>query len=66
MEDLDLSRRLAATGRIHIVRRPAVAVSGRRYVAHPWSTAAMMNTFPVLARAGVPLRWLARVYGRPR
>jgi rSAM/selenodomain-associated transferase 2 len=65
MEDLELSRRLGRLGRIETV--PAeVRVSGRRFLARPLRSAAMMRLLPLLYRLGVPPRVLARLYGDPR
>ncbi len=63
-EDLELSQRLWRHGRVRVLPQ-RVQVSARRYVAHPWRTAAMMNTLPVLYRLGVPTPWLARWYRGP-
>jgi rSAM/selenodomain-associated transferase 2 len=64
-EDLDFSRRLRRAGRV--VRLPAsVKVSGRRFMARPVFYTCLMNVMPVLYRAGVPPRVLARVYGHVR
>ncbi len=65
MEDLELSRRLRAVGKICTV--PAmVIVSGRRFLARPISSALLMKSFPLLYRLGVPPRLLASLYGNPR
>ena len=65
MEDVALSRRLRAQGRIVTV--PAtVRVSGRRFLAHPVTSTLALWTFPMLHRLGVPPRVLARWYGNPR
>ena len=65
MEDLDLARRLSKVGRIRVV--PArVRVSGRRFVAHPFTQTVLVNLFPLAFRMGVPSRWLAALYGSPR
>ena len=64
-EDLELARRLRRIGRIVVDREP-VQVSGRRFVARPFYFLAVMSMFPVLYRLGVPVEWLARVYGDPR
>lgn len=61
MEDLALSQKLRAAGRIRIV--PArVRVSGRRFVQHPLSDTLLVNLFPALFRLGVPAAWLAHFY----
>jgi rSAM/selenodomain-associated transferase 2 len=65
LEDVELARRLRRVGRL-VVRREAVEVSARRWAAHPWRTAAVMNTFPMLYRLGVTPERLARWYGAPR
>jgi hypothetical protein len=62
---VELARRLRRVGRL-VVRREAVEVSARRWAAHPWRTAAVMNTFPMLYRLGVTPERLARWYGAPR
>jgi len=65
MEDVALSRRLRAQGRIVTV--PAIVrVSGRRFLAHPVTSTLALWTFPMLHRLGVPPRVLARWYGNPR
>jgi len=65
MEDLEFARRLRREGKIRTV--PAsVAVSGRRFLAHPVSAALSMNLFPILFRLGVSPWFLARLYGNPR
>jgi len=65
LEDVELARRLWGVGRL-VVRPERVEVSARRWSAHPWRTAAVMNTFPLLYRLGVSPRRLARWYGAPR
>lgn len=65
LEDVELARRLRRVGAI-VTLPDAVAVSARRWAAHPLRTALVMNTFPTLARLGVPLSTLARWYGHPR
>jgi rSAM/selenodomain-associated transferase 2 len=65
MEDLELARRLRRVGRL--ARVPArVTVSARRFTARPFFSLAVMNTFPVLYRLGVPPDVLARIYGHVR
>lgn len=65
LEDLAMSQRLAARGRIAIV--PArVEVDGRRFVARPVYYTALDNVFPTLYRLGVPPGELARWYGKVR
>lgn len=65
MEDLELSRRLLAVGRIRTV--PAtVQVSGRRFTARPLYYTALVNLIPLLYRAGVSPRVIAGFYGDPR
>ena len=65
MEDLDLSRRLRALGRVVTV--PAtVRVSGRRFLARPLRSLLWMNSFPALYRLGLPPRALAALYGHVR
>ncbi len=62
LEDLELSRRLAARGRI--VRAPGrIRVSGRRFARRPAYYFALMNLCPLLYRLGVPPERLARAYG---
>jgi len=65
LEDVELARRLRRVGRV-VVRPEQVEVSGRRWSAHPWRTALVMNTFPALYRLGVSPERLARLYGAPR
>ncbi len=65
MEDVELSQRLAARGRIWTV--PAcVRVSGRRFAQAPLRSFAMMNSFPLLYRLGVSPGALERLYGAIR
>lgn len=61
MEDLELSRRLRRVGRIQIVKAQ-VQVSGRRFLASPVTDTLLINTFPLLYRAGVSAQTLARMY----
>ena len=62
MEDLELARRLRREGRIAYA--PArVECSARRFAARPIYYFLLMNIFPLLHRAGVPPRALARMYG---
>jgi len=65
MEDLALSQRLAARGRLARLS-PSVIVSGRRLLASPIWTTVLWNVFPSLFRAGVSARWLARLYPNRR
>lgn len=65
MEDLALSRRLRALGRIRVARHE-VRVSGRRFEAAPVYQTALVNTFPLLFALGVSPERLARWYGNPR
>ena len=65
LEDVGLARRLWSVGRL-VIADACVSVSGRRYAHSPLYYAAVMNSFPLLWRAGVPLEWLARAYGNPR
>lgn len=65
MEDLELSRRLWALGRVRTVPVP-VEVSGRRFLARPVYYSVIMNTFPMLYRLGVSPRDLARWYAHVR
>ena len=61
MEDLELSRRLRARGRI--VTLPfRVRVSGRRFLRHPLRATFLVNVFPLLYRLGVSPERLARIY----
>lgn len=65
MEDLELSRRLSAVGRLLTV--PAVVrVSGRRFVARPVFFTLVVNVFPALYRLGVSAERLARIYAHVR
>ena len=61
MEDLELSRRLQAVGRIRTVPR-SVRVSGRRFVARPVFFTLVVNIFPLLYRLGVPPSTLSALY----
>lgn len=65
LEDLTLSRRLAHLGTIRTCAA-RVQVSGRRFQARPFFYAACMTVTPALARAGVPIPTLARIYGNVR
>jgi rSAM/selenodomain-associated transferase 2 len=65
LEDLELARRLRCLGRIVTVPA-AVRVSGRRFVARPFTSVVAMRLLPVLYRLGVPPDVLARLYGHPR
>ncbi len=65
LEDVELAGRLWGIGRL-VVCPEHVEVSARRWSAHPWRTAAAMNTFPMLYRLGVSPQRLARWYGAPR
>jgi rSAM/selenodomain-associated transferase 2 len=65
MEDLELSLRLRAEGRIEIARA-SVRVSGRRFLAHPLRDTLLVNLMPLLFRAGVPASALASVYRHVR
>jgi len=65
LEDLEISRRLKAVGRIHIIPEP-IQVSGRRFLARPVFYTAVVNLFPWLYRAGVSAESLARFYGAVR
>jgi rSAM/selenodomain-associated transferase 2 len=61
MEDLALSRRLRARGRVRVV--PArVRVSGRRFLERPVFYTTLVNVYPALYRLGVPPSLLARFY----
>lgn len=62
MEDLELSRRLRALGRVRTVPE-VVQVSGRRFIARPVRSTLLMNVFPLLYRLGAPASALARLYG---
>lgn len=64
-EDLELSRRLRGVGTVRVLPS-VVQVSGRRFIARPVVSAAMMNLLPVLYRVGVPPRALAWLYGHVR
>jgi rSAM/selenodomain-associated transferase 2 len=65
MEDLELSMRLRRVGRLARVRA-RVRVSGRRFVARPISSLAVMNLFPALYRLGVSPAALEKIYGQVR
>jgi rSAM/selenodomain-associated transferase 2 len=65
LEDLTLSRRLAQLGTIRTCQA-RVKVSGRRFQARPFFYAAYMTVTPALARVGVPIPTLARLYGNVR
>jgi rSAM/selenodomain-associated transferase 2 len=65
LEDVGLARRLWTVGRL-VIAEACVSVSARRYADAPLYYAAVMNSFPLLWRAGVPPEWLARAYGDPR
>ena len=64
-EDLEFSRRLRREGALRVLP-VAVRVSGRRFMARPLASAALMNVLPVLYRLGVSPAALARVYGHVR
>ncbi|MBI5503764.1 MAG: TIGR04283 family arsenosugar biosynthesis glycosyltransferase [Deltaproteobacteria bacterium] len=65
MEDLELSRRLRAVGRIRVV--PAVVtVSGRRFLERPIYYFLLINLMPLLYCIGVPPRVLATFYANVR
>jgi rSAM/selenodomain-associated transferase 2 len=65
LEDVELARRLRRVGGLRVLPQ-RVEVSARRWRAHPWRTAWVMNSFPVLYRLGVPAERLAAWYGAPR
>lgn len=65
LEDVGLAERLWTVGRV-VTAPDAVTVSARRFAAAPLYYSAVMNTWPALRRAGVPLDWLAGRYGHPR
>nr|MBA3817827.1 glycosyltransferase family 2 protein [Deltaproteobacteria bacterium] len=65
MEDLELSRRLRRAGTIHRCDA-SVRVSGRRFIARPIVFTTLVNVFPLLYRAGVSPRTLARFYAHIR
>lgn len=65
MEDLELSMRLRRVGRLARVKA-RVRVSGRRFVARPISSLAVMNFFPALYRLGVSPSALEKIYGQVR
>jgi hypothetical protein len=52
-EDVEFSRRLRRSGRVRVLRS-SVRVSGRRFMARPIASAALMHLLPVLYRCGVP------------
>ncbi len=68
-EDLELSLRLRRLGRIARARA-RVEVSGRRFQEAPLRYTLIVNLFPLLYRAGVAPKTLARLYrdvrGRPK
>lgn len=65
MEDLELARRLRRQG--ELARLPQeVLVSGRRFLAKPFRSFVMMNTFPLLYRLGVSPEALNKLYGHIR
>jgi rSAM/selenodomain-associated transferase 2 len=65
MEDLELSRKLSAMGRLKTV--PAVVrVSGRRFVARPVFFTVVVNVFPALYRLGVSAERLSKLYAQVR
>jgi rSAM/selenodomain-associated transferase 2 len=65
LEDLELSRRLWACGKIAIAPEH-IEVSARRFLARPLYYTAVMNAFPVLYRLGVSSDRLSSWYGNPR
>ncbi len=65
MEDLEFSRRLRRLGRI-VTSPRRVSVSGRRFEERPIFYLALMNTYPLLYRAGVSPETLARHYRNVR
>lgn len=65
MEDLELSLRLSQIGRIGLADAE-VAVSGRRFLEHPFRDTAMVNLFPLMYRSGVSPRLLAAYYRNVR
>ncbi|MCB9664274.1 MAG: TIGR04283 family arsenosugar biosynthesis glycosyltransferase [Alphaproteobacteria bacterium] len=64
-EDLELSRRLRARGRLARVPQE-IEVSGRRFEARPLASFVAMHALPVLYRLGVPPARLARWYAPVR
>jgi hypothetical protein len=64
-EDVEFSGRLRRAGVVRTLPA-AVRVSGRRFMARPLSSVALMNVLPVLYRLGVPPATLARMYGHVR
>jgi rSAM/selenodomain-associated transferase 2 len=64
-EDLELSQRLWAVGRVQTLRAH-VCVSGRRFLARPLYFAILMNVLPILYRLGVSPKALQRAYGDVR
>ena len=64
-EDLELSQRLCAVGRVQTLRAQ-VCVSGRRFLARPLYFAILMNVLPILYRLGVSPQTLQRAYGDVR
>jgi rSAM/selenodomain-associated transferase 2 len=64
-EDLELSQRLWAVGRV-LTLRAQVCVSGRRFLARPLYFAILMNVLPILYRLGVSPQTLQRAYGDVR
>lgn len=61
MEDLELSRRLRAQGRI-VRLAERVQVSGRRFEARPFHFTFLVNVFPALYRLGVSPANLEKLY----
>lgn len=60
-EDLAITQRLRRLGDLTIAPGP-VRVSGRRFQERPFYYLALMNSFPLLYRLGVPTQQMARLY----
>lgn len=65
LEDLELASRLGGLGRVVVVPEQ-VEVSGRRFLARPFTMVLVMNAWPLLFRLGVHPDVLDRWYGHPR
>jgi hypothetical protein len=61
MEDYELACRIEKIGKMYTVRE-SVRVSGRRFLSRPLFYTTLVNLFPLLYRAGVPVALLVRAY----
>lgn len=61
LEDLEISRRLRRLGAMPTIEREVI-VSARRFIAHPWLTAACCLSFPLLYDLGVSPATLGKVW----